>query len=107
MAGIVKATDSDFEEKVLKSTQPVLVDFFGSWCAPCLKMKPVLEELAAELEGRASVVEVEVSDAPETAARYDVMGVPTLVVFAGGEARETLTGSPPKAEILKAVTAHL
>lgn len=107
MAGIIKAADADFDEKVVKVGGPVVVDFFGSWCAPCLKMKPMLEEIAAELDGRATVVEVEVADAPDAAARYDVMGVPTLIVFAGGEAKETLAGSPSKAEILKAVEAHL
>ncbi len=107
MADLVKADDSDFEEKVLKSDRPVLVDFFGSWCAPCVKMKPALEEIAGELEGKAAVVQVEVSEAPETAGRYDVMSVPTLMVFVGGEPAQTLTGSPSKAEILKALAPHL
>ncbi|MHC5054499.1 MAG: thioredoxin family protein [Planctomycetota bacterium] len=107
MAEIIKATDADFDEKVEKSEMSVLVDFFGSWCAPCLKMKPMIEELAAELDGRATVVEVEVSDAPDAAARHDVMGVPTLIVFAGGEVKDMLTGSPSKAEILEAVEPHL
>ncbi len=107
MADLVKADDSDFAEKVLKSGKPELVDFFGSWCAPCLKMKPVLEEIAAELEGKAAVVQVEVADAPETAGTCGVMGVPTLMIFVGGEPKETLAGSPSKAEILKALTAHV
>ena len=107
MADLVRADDSDFEEKVLRSDKPVLVDFFGSWCAPCLKMKPVLEEIAAELEGKAAVVQVEVSEAPETAGTYEVMGVPTLMIFVGGEPKETLAGSPSKVEILKALTAHV
>ncbi len=107
MAELEKATDADFEEKVLRSDLPVLVDFFGSWCAPCLKMKPVLEEIAAELEGKAAVVQVEVADAPETAGTYGVMGVPMLMVFVGGEPKETLTGSPSKAEILDALKVHL
>ena len=107
MAEIIKATDADFEEKALKSDVPVLVDFFGTWCAPCLKMKPMLEEIAAELDGRASVVEVEVAEAPDAAAKYDVMGVPTLVIMAGGEAKETLSGSPSKAEILAAIEPHI
>jgi thioredoxin 1 len=94
MAEIIKATDADFEELVVKSDVPVLVDFFGSWCAPCLKMKPMLEEIAAELGGRATVVEVEVSEAPEAAAAHDVMGVPTLIVFAGGEERRRSRAAP-------------
>ena len=107
MAEIVKVTDADFEDKVVKSDVPVLVDFFGSWCAPCLKMKPMLEEIAAELDGRVAVVEVEVSEAPDAAAAHDVMGVPTLIVFAGGEEKETLSGSPSKAEVLKALEPYI
>ena len=107
MAEVLSATDADFEEKVLRSSTPVLVDFYGSWCAPCVKMKPMLAEIASELAGRLSVVEVEVADAPETAGRYGVMGVPTLVLIAGGEPKETLTGSPGKAEILRTVEPHL
>jgi thioredoxin 1 len=107
MAEVIKATDADFDDKVVKSDGPVIVDFFGTWCGPCLKMKPMLEEIAAELDGRARVVEVEVSEAPETAGRYDVMSVPTLIVFAGGEAKQTLAGTPSKPELLKAVQAHL
>ena len=107
MAEVSRATDADFDEAVVKSDVPVLVDFFGSWCGPCLKMKPMLEEIAAELDGRASVVEVEVAEAPDAAAKYDVMGVPTLVIMAGGEAKETLSGSPSKAEILAAIEPHI
>lgn len=107
MAELAAVTDAGFEEKVLKSGLPVLVDFYGSWCAPCIKMKPMLEELAKELEGRALIVRAEITDVPESAGKYDVMSVPTLVVFAGGEAKETLTGSPSKAEIQKAVEPHL
>ncbi len=104
---LAKADDSDFDEKVLNSGTPVLVDFFGSWCAPCIRMKPMLEEIAEELSGRLTVVQVEVADAPEVAARYEVMGVPTLKLFVEGEPRETLTGSPSKADMLKAVEPHL
>ncbi len=107
MAELVKANDADFDEKVLRSDKPVLVEFFGSWGAPCLKMKPMLEEMAAELEGKAAVVQVEVAEAPETAGTYGVMGLPMLMVFVGGEPKETLVGSPSKADILKALTAHV
>lgn len=107
MAELAKVGDSDFEEKVLKADGPVLVDFFGSWCAPCVKMKPMLEEIAEELSGKLTVVQVEVSEAPDTAGRYDVMGVPTLVLFSGGEPKETLVGAVSKADILKALEPHL
>jgi len=107
MAEIIKATDADFVERVVESDLPVLVDFFGTWCGPCLKMKPMLEEIATELDGRAKVVEVEVSEAPDAAGKYDVMGVPTLIIMAGGEAKETLSGAPSKADILNAIEPHL
>lgn len=107
MAELAAVTDANFAEEVLKSDIPVIVDFYGSWCAPCVKMKPMLEELAKELEGRALVVRAEIAEVPETAGRYDVMSVPTLVVFAGSEPKETLSGSPSKAEILNAVDQHL
>lgn len=107
MAELAAVTDANFADEVLKSDIPVIVDFYGSWCAPCVKMKPMLEELAKELEGRALVVRAEIAEVPETAGRYDVMSVPTLVVFAGSEPKETLSGSPSKAEILNAVDQHL
>jgi thioredoxin 1 len=107
MAELAAVTDAGFEEKILKSDLPVLVDFYGSWCAPCLKMKPMLEEIARELEGRAFVVRAEITEVPESAGRHDVMTVPTLMVFAGGEPRETLTGRPSKAEIMKAMEPYL
>jgi len=107
MAEVIKATDADFDDMVVNSDLPVLVDFFGTWCGPCLKMKPMLEDLAAELDGRAKVVEVEVSEAPEAAGRFDVLGVPTFVIVAGGEAKETLSGTPSKADFLKAMEPHI
>lgn len=107
MAELLAVRDADFEEKVLKSGLPVLVDFYGSWCAPCIKMKPMLEELAKALEGRALIVRAEITDVPESAGQYDVMSVPTLVLFDGAEVKETLTGSPSKAETLNAVEPHL
>ena len=107
MAELAKVGDSDFAEKVLKADGPVLVDFFGSWCAPCVKMKPMLEEIAEEHSGKLTVVQVEVSEAPDTAGRYDVMGVPTLVIFSSGEPKETLAGTISKADILKALEPHL
>jgi len=107
MAELATVTDADFGEKVLKSGLPVLVDFYGNWCAPCLKMKPMLEELAKELEGRAIVVRAEITEAPESAGRYDIMSVPTLVVLVDGEVKGTLAGSPSKAGILDAMGPYL
>ena len=107
MAEVVKVTDADFEEKVLKSDKPVLVDFYGTWCAPCQQLKPVVEELAGEYEGRLVVVEAEVSEAPEAAGSLDVLGVPTFVLVVGGEAKDTLTGSITKAEVVEVISKHV
>jgi len=107
MAEVVKVTDADFEEKVLKSDKPVLVDFYGTWCAPCQQLKPVVEELAGEYEGRLVVVEAEVSEAPEAAGSLDVLGVPTSVLVVGGEAKDTLTGSITKAEVVEVISKHV
>jgi thioredoxin 1 len=107
MGEVVKVDDSDFDEKVLKADIPVLVDFYGTWCTPCQQIKPVLEEIAQELAGKLIVVEAEVSEAPEAAGKLDVMGVPTLVLVIGGEAKDTLTGGLTKASILDAITPHL
>ena len=107
MAEVIKVTDEDFEDKVKGSAIPVLVDFYGTFCAPCQLVKPILEELAAEYEGKLTVVEAEVSEAPAAAAAFDVLGVPTLVLVVGGEAKDTLTGSISKVEILDVVKRHV
>ena len=96
-----------FEEKIKGSTIPVLVDFYGTWCAPCQQLKPVLAEIASEFDGKLAVVEAEVSEAPAAAGAFDVLGVPTLVLVVGGEAKDTLSGSITKAEILDAVKRHV
>ena len=107
MSAVKQATDADFEQKVLKAGRPVLVDFYGTWCGPCKVLKPTLEEIASELEGKLDVVEVEVSDAPQAAETYGVMGVPTLVVVVGGETKDTIVGAVPKASIMNALAPHL
>lgn len=107
MAEVIKATDADFDEKVKGAGVPVLVDFYGTWCAPCQQLKPVLAELAAEFDGKLAVVEAEVSEAPQSAGAFDVLGVPTLVLVVDGEAKDTLTGSITKAEIVDAVNRHV
>jgi thioredoxin 1 len=107
VAELPAVTDADFEEKVLRREVPVLVDFFGSWCVGCIRMKPMLAELAKELEGKALFFQAEVEEVPETAAKYGIMSVPTLIVFSGGEAKETLTGNVTRAGIAAAVTRHV
>ena len=90
MAAPAQVTDADFEQTVLKSALPVLVDFYGTWCAPCIQLKPVIAEIADELDSKLTVVEAEISQAPDSASNHDVLGVPTLMLFIGGESRDSL-----------------
>lgn len=100
MAGAtVTATDTDFEEKVLKSEKPVLVDFWAEWCGPCRMVAPSLEAIAAEHAEKLTVVKLNIDENPETAAKYGIMSIPTMNVYQGGEVVKTIVGAKPKAAI--------
>lgn len=107
MSSLIEVTDDNFKEVVLEAAVPVLVDFYGSWCGPCKKLKPVIEELAENFAGRAKVVELEVSTAPQTAAEYGVMGVPTLMLFNNGEPKDTLVGGAAKADLVTLLEEYI
>ena len=94
MATVV--TDQNFDEEVVKSDVPVLVDFYADWCGPCQMITPVIEELAGEYEGKAKVVKLNVDESQETAQKYGVMSIPALLFFKDGEEVERLTGALPK-----------
>ncbi len=93
-------SDAEFEEKVLKSDIPVLVDFWADWCAPCKMIAPALDEISAEMEGKLKVVKVNIDDNPSTPARYGVRGIPTLILVKDGEVISQQVGAAPKGQIV-------
>lgn len=93
---VLEVGDSDFEEKVLKSEKPVLVDFWAPWCMPCLMVSPIVEELSGTFEGQANFVKMNVDDSPQTASRFGIRSIPTLMIFKSGECVETMVGASPK-----------
>ncbi len=92
----VNLTEDNFESEVLKSDQPVLVDFWADWCAPCHRIAPVIEELAHEFDGTATIAKLNVDEEPELARRYGIRSIPSLLFFRSGEAVNRLAGVQPK-----------
>jgi thioredoxin 1 len=89
---IAPVTDADFESEVLQADQPVLVDFWATWCAPCRMISPVVEEVARDLEGRIKVVKMDIDANPETPGRLGIMSIPTLIIFQNGKPAERTVG---------------
>ncbi|HUA36537.1 MAG TPA: thioredoxin [Candidatus Binataceae bacterium] len=100
---VVHVTDATFEQEVLKSDKPVLIDFWAPWCAPCRAIAPSIDELATEYDGRLKVVKINVDDNPQTPARFGVRGIPNLIIVKGGQVKEQIVGAVPKNTLVRAV----
>ena len=103
MSKVVEVSDSSFDEQVLKSSVPVLVDFWAPWCGPCKTIAPVVDELATQYEGRIKVVKINVDDNKDAAMRYNVRGIPNLILFKDGESVEQIVGAVAKQELINAI----
>ena len=107
MATITAVTDATFEPEVVEEGGVVLVDFGAEWCHPCKQLDPVVEELADEWDGRVRVMKLDIDNNVDSTMKYQVMGVPTLILFKDGEPVERLTGFMPKKKILDKLSPHL
>ncbi|MDE2489102.1 MAG: thioredoxin TrxA [Alphaproteobacteria bacterium] len=97
----VKVTDESFEQDVLKAEQPVLVDFWAEWCGPCKQIAPALEQIAQEFAGKVTVAKLNIEDSPTTPSRYGVRGIPTMMLFKGGQMTSMKVGAMPKQKIVE------
>jgi len=107
MSKSVEVTDATFEEEVLKSELPVLVDFWAVWCAPCRMVAPIVEELASEKEGTLKVTKMDVDNNPDTAMKFGIRSIPTLLVFKNGEVVDQVVGAIPKSLLESKIEKHL
>ncbi|MCE2404521.1 MAG: thioredoxin [Dehalococcoidia bacterium] len=107
MAGTYPVTDQDFEEKVLQSDLPVLVDFWADWCMPCKMIAPIVEELSQEYDGKAGFAKLDVDANPTTAMTYGVRSIPTLLVFKDGQPVDQIVGAVPKGALKKKIDSAL
>jgi thioredoxin 1 len=100
-------TDANFNEEVINAGTPVLVDFWAEWCGPCRMVGPVIEEIADEFEGRVKVAKLNVDDNQQTAAKYGIRSIPTLLLFKGGELVDQMVGVQPKANLVEIINKVL
>lgn len=107
MSKLMYVADANFEREVLQSPQPVLVDFYADWCGPCRAIAPIVEEIAHELSAKMKVAKLDVDQNQETALKYGVQSIPTLIVFKGGQEVERLIGYMSKSKLASKIEPHL
>jgi thioredoxin 1 len=107
MANVLEVTEETFQDEVLSANKPVLVDFSAVWCGPCKMIDPIVEQIAQDWAEELKVVRLDVDHSPQVAIQYQVMGVPTLMLFINGETIERLTGYQPKDRIVDKLKHHL
>lgn len=103
----VNVTDSTFDQEVLKSAEPVLVDFWAAWCGPCKMIAPILEEMAPEYAGKMKIAKVDVDSNPVIATKFGIRSIPTLLVFKNGVVVDQIVGAMPKKMLTEKVNPHL
>jgi thioredoxin 1 len=107
MANTVEVTDASFESTVLNSDKPVVVDFWATWCGPCKMVAPVLDEIAGENKDKLTVAKLDIDANPATARDYQVMSIPTMIVFKGGKPVKQIVGAKPKAALLSDLADYI
>jgi thioredoxin 1 len=107
MSSVAAVSDASFDQDVLQSDVPVLVDFWAPWCGPCRMVAPIVDEIAKEFEGRIKVVKLNTDENPNVASQYGIRSIPTLMIFKGGQKADTVVGAVPKTTLASTISKYL